>query len=58
MNSKEKKFFIIILVSILIIVILDLISDSREGAQSWHLLAEGFMGFMALVGIYLSLKKK
>lgn len=56
MNNKEKKFFVIILVTILIIVILDLVSDSREGAKYWHLLAEGFMGLMAIAGIYLILR--
>jgi DNA-binding CsgD family transcriptional regulator/F0F1-type ATP synthase assembly protein I len=56
MNNKEKKFFALILASILTMVIIDLISDSREGAKSWHLLAEGLMGLMAGIGIYVILR--
>ena len=32
-------------------VIIDLISDSNEGAQSWHLMIEALMGFWAVIGI-------
>ena len=56
MNNKEKKFFALILASILIMVIIDLMSDSKEGAKAWHLLAEGLMGLMAAIGIYVVLR--
>lgn len=56
MSRKENYFFILILVSILMMVIFDLISDSKEGAKNWHLIAEGLMGFMAIIGIYIVLR--
>ena len=56
MKIKEKYFFVLILVSILILVIIDLISDSKEGAQNWHLTIEALMGLMSIVGIFFVIK--
>lgn len=56
MKTKEISFFVLILVSILIMVIVDLISDSQEGAKNWHLIAEALMGLMAIIGIYVVLR--
>ena len=55
-NIKERIFVILVLVGILIMVCIDLVSDSKEGAKNWHLIAEGLMGLMAIVGIYIVLK--
>lgn len=56
MNNKEKKFFVLILSTILIMVIFDLISDYKEGTTSWHLITEGLMGLMAVIGLFIVLR--
>lgn len=55
-NRKERNFVILVLVGILIMVCIDLVSDSKEGAKNWHLIAEGLMGLIAIIGIYIVLK--
>ncbi len=56
MNNKEKKFFVLILSTILIMVIFDLVSDYKEGTTYWHLMTEGLMGLMAVIGIFIVLR--
>jgi DNA-binding CsgD family transcriptional regulator/F0F1-type ATP synthase assembly protein I len=56
MNNKEKKFFVLILSVILIMVIFDLVSDYKEGTTYWHLMTEGLMGLMAVIGIFIVLR--
>jgi DNA-binding CsgD family transcriptional regulator/F0F1-type ATP synthase assembly protein I len=56
MNNKEKKFFVLFLSVILIMVIFDLVSDYKEGTTYWHLMTEGLMGLMAVIGIFIVLR--
>lgn len=56
MSHKERLIIVSILATIILLVTMDLLTDSREGAVWWHLLAEGFMGLMALIGIFTLLR--
>lgn len=56
MNSKERTFIITILIAITLITIVDLVSDSREGANWWHILAEGTVAVVSAGGIFWLLR--
>ncbi|MEQ1664125.1 MAG: hypothetical protein ABL927_01965 [Bdellovibrionales bacterium] len=53
MSRKERGFIAIILMSIVIMVAIDLATDSREGVVWWHLLSEAMIAFIALLGIFM-----
>ncbi len=56
MNHKERAVVIIILIIVAIMVSFDLVTDSQEGVEIWHVLIEGGAGLAALFGIFYFLK--
>lgn len=56
MTNKERTFIAAILATIIVITLADLISDYREGARWWHLLAETFVAMTSGGGILFLLK--
>lgn len=56
MNTKERFFISFVLIIIMFMVGVDLITDSSEGVQWWHLLAEGSIALAALIGIFFLLR--
>ena len=56
MNRKERLVLVSILISVLLLIITDIASDSGEGVEFGHLLIEGSAGVAALLGIFLILK--
>lgn len=56
MSSRERIVLLSILLFISVTVTIDLLTDAREGAASWHLLTEGFVGLLALLGTFYLLK--
>lgn len=56
MSTRERNFVSLILLAIIVIVLVDLITDSREGVRWWHLLIEGGAALAAALGIFLLLK--
>ncbi|MFA6237999.1 MAG: helix-turn-helix transcriptional regulator [Bacteriovorax sp.] len=52
MNTKERNFIAIILISIIIMAALDLVNDFMEGVAWWHIVSEGLVILIALVGIF------
>jgi len=62
MNIKERIFIISVLIVIIVLIAVDLTSDFREGAAIWHILVEGLVAILAMVGVlflvYESLKTR
>lgn len=56
MNRKERAVIIVILAIVAIMVSFDLVTDSQEGVEIWHVLIEGSAGLAALCGIFYFLK--
>jgi DNA-binding CsgD family transcriptional regulator len=56
MNQKEKWVIVSILSAVLILILSDIVSDSQEGVEFWHLLLEGSIGILSLLGILYILK--
>ncbi len=56
MNNKERLFIVTILFIIMVMVSIDLVTDSNEGVKWWHLLVEGSIAIAALFGIFFLLK--
>jgi len=56
MNQRERFVIIGILLIVTILVGFDLYTDSREGVILWHVLFEGFIGLVALSGIFYLLR--
>ena len=56
MNQKEKWVLVSILCAVLLLAIIDLAGDSKEGVELWHLLLEGGLGLISLFGIFYILK--
>lgn len=56
MSSRERIVLLFILLLISVTVGIDLVADAREGAARWHLLTEGFVGLLALLGTFYLLK--
>lgn len=56
MNKRERNFVAAILLVIFVMVCFDLATDSREGAVWWHLLSEGGVAVVALVGVFLLMR--
>lgn len=52
MNQQERIVFAGILVIVTILVGFDIFTDSREGVVLWHVLTEGFIGLLALAGVF------
>lgn len=56
MNNRERWVILTILLGTAIFVGTDLITDSSEGVHWWHLAAEGFVAFSALLGVVFLLR--
>ena len=56
MSNRERIVILFILLFISVTVAIDLVTDARGGAAIWHLLTEGFVGFLALFGTFYLLK--
>lgn len=53
MTKKENTFLLVVLISIMALVSMDIVTDSKEGAPIWHLFAEGTVGVIAAVGFFI-----
>lgn len=51
MSHKERGILIGVLSVILVMVLLDLATDSREGVQWWHVIIEGSVAVAAMLGL-------
>lgn len=56
MSQKEKWVLVSILSSIFLLVTTDIVSDSKEGVEFWHLVLEGSLGLISLFGIFYILR--
>lgn len=56
MNQRERFVIAGILAVVAILVSFDIITDSREGVVLWHVLTEGFIGAVALAGVFYLLR--
>lgn len=56
MNTKERSFIAAILLGIIVMVAIDLATDSREGVKWWHLASEASVAMAALVAIFLLMR--
>lgn len=56
MTKKEISFLLVVLLAIITLVSMDIVTDSREGAPLWHLFAEGTVGFVAAIGIFILMR--
>jgi len=52
MNKKERLFVVFILSIVAVMVGFDLLTDSKEGVDLWHIVVEGTAGGAALIGIF------
>ena len=56
MNKNERYIVSGILAVVAVMVGVDLLTDSKEGVQLWHVYIEGFAGVASLFGIFYFLK--
>lgn len=56
MNTKERTFITLVLLVIVVMVGVDLVTDSYEGVSWWHVMAEGTTALAALVGVFLLIR--
>lgn len=56
MNKRERLIISGILLSISLMTTFDLLTDLGEGVVWWHVVIEGSVAVMALVGVYLLVK--
>lgn len=56
MNQKERLIIAAVLALVIILVGIDLITDSREGVIVGHILAEATIGIVALIGVFYVLR--
>lgn len=56
MSQKERWVLVSILSSVFLLVMTDIISDSKEGVEFWHLSLEGAVGVISLFGIFYILR--
>lgn len=56
MNQKERWIVILILATVALMAALDLLKDTKEGVDIWHVFIEGGVGVMALLGIFYFLR--
>lgn len=57
MNSKERGFIAVVLFGIVIMVFLDLFTDSSEGISWGHFIVEGSAGLAAIAGLFFLMKE-
>lgn len=56
MDKKERLIISSILLLISIMTTFDLLTDLKEGVEWWHVIIEGGVAFIALIGVYFLLK--
>ncbi|MCB9025464.1 MAG: hypothetical protein H6625_04030 [Bdellovibrionaceae bacterium] len=56
MNKKERFIIVVILTLVALMVAMDIVTDTKEGVATWHVLVEGATGLAALFGIFYFLK--
>lgn len=56
MNQKERSSIALVLAGIIVMVSIDLFTDSREGVVWWHVFIEGSVALGAAWGIFLILR--
>lgn len=56
MSNKERFVVAFVLSIVAIMVVFDLLTDSREGVTIWHVLIEGSVGVVALFGVFYVLR--
>lgn len=56
MNQKERWIIAGVLALVAALVGFDIITDSREGVEIWHLLVEGSLGLVSIFGIFYVLR--
>lgn len=56
MSSKERAIIVAVLLIIALMVGADLVTDSIEGVDLWHVLIEGGAGSAALFGVFYFIK--
>ncbi len=52
MNKNERVFIVAILALIFVVISVDLVNDALVGVPWWHLLAEGFVAFVAILSAF------
>jgi len=52
MKQRERVVILSILIAVAILVGFDIYTDSQEGVVLWHVLTEGFIGLVALTGVF------
>lgn len=56
MNQRERFIIAGILAVVAVLVGFDILTDSSEGVVLWHVLTEGFIGTVALAGVFYLLR--
>ena len=56
MNQRERWVLVSILSAVFFLVTADIVGDSKEGVDFWHLLLEGGVGLISLFGIFYLLR--
>ena len=56
MSHRERWVLVSILSAVLLLVTADIVGDSKEGVELWHLFLEGCVGFVSLFGIFYVLR--
>ena len=56
MKQRERFVIAAILLMVAVLVAFDIFTDSREGVILWHVLVEGFIGLIAVAGIFYLLR--
>lgn len=56
MNQRERLVITGILIVVAILVGFDIFTDSRDGVILWHVVVEGFIGLVAVAGVFYLLR--
>lgn len=56
MNKNERILIMIILLSVAVMVLFDIITDTKEGISFWHITLEAGAGLAALFGLFYFMK--
>jgi DNA-binding CsgD family transcriptional regulator len=56
LSRKERWVLVSILSAVFILVTADIVGDSKEGVDFWHLVLEGSVGLISLFGIFYVLR--
>ena len=56
MSQRERWVLVSILSAVFLLVTADIVGDSKEGVDLWHLVLEGSVGLISLFGIFYVLR--